>query len=308
MRRAPAAGPREERVVLFGDPVAQSLSPAFQNAGFAALGLPLRYTTRRLPAAALARALRAAEAEPACRGLNLTIPHKEAAFALLGHVTPRARRTGAVNTVWREGGAFWGDDTDGPGLMAALAELGFAPAGARVALLGAGGAARGVVGALAEAGASVLVLNRTVARAAALATAFGGAVRAVAGAAELPAHVDLVVQATSLGLGAAPETPAWGAAAAAVAALPWDRWAACPPLAVDLVYRPLETPFLAAARAAGCRCQTGLSMLLHQGLLGFERWTGARAPQAVMRRALWAAAGAAEPATPDALGGANPTT
>jgi len=270
------------RVAVFGDPVAHSLSPAMHNAAFRSLDLRWRYEKRRVRKARLRAALREASRR-GYRGVNLTIPLKEAALRLMDRVTPAARRAGAVNTVTFECGRMEGHSTDGEGFLRSLREAwGFRPAGVRAIVLGAGGAARSVAAALAGAGArSILIVNRHPARARALARAF----RRVAGAVEgrswpppkawtsLLARADLLVNATSLGLHGEPSP------------VPVDAMHRGLKV-VDLVYNPSCTALLRAACHGGAGTLNGAGMLVHQGALAFERWTGRRAPVAIMRRAL----------------------
>jgi shikimate dehydrogenase len=269
---------------VLGDPVEHSLSPAMHNAAFAHAGLPHLYLRFRVGPAELAEALRDARALRMA-GLNLTVPLKETVLPLLHRLTPEAERIGAANTlVFRDGGArLVGDNTDGRGFLRALAGR-VRLRGAAVTLLGAGGSARAVGVALAGAGcARIVIANRTFARGEALAerlTALGARATAVPLAAVRTGAalegVALVVNATSLGLGAA--------------RLP-VRYTATPRrcLFVDLVYGLRPTPFLAAARRAGRPALDGAWMLLHQGALAFEAWTGRPAPRAAMAAALRAA-------------------
>jgi len=267
---------------VFGDPVAHSLSPAMHQAAYRAMGLPWRYLKIRVPRGDLAAALRMADAAR-LRGVNLTIPLKEAALPLMDRLTPAARRAGAVNTVTFGDGGVEGHSTDGEGFIRSLADAWrWQPRGARVVLLGAGGAARSVAFALAAAGARRLVImNRTSARAQELAARLRAA--GEPGTAATPADAaawrtllagtDLLVNATSLGLHGEPSpVPA--------AALPRALRVA------DLIYNPPSTALLRVARARGCRIVNGEGMLVHQGALSLERWSGGRAPAEVMRRAL----------------------
>jgi len=269
---------------VFGDPVDHSLSPAMHNAAFAAAGLPHVYLRYRVPAALLPAAVREARAL-GMGGLNLTVPLKEAVLPLLDAVTPEAERIGAVNTIlFSAGGRLVGDNTDGRGFLAALRGR-VRLRGARAVVIGAGGAARAVATALGRAGcARITVANRTRARGERLAerlSRLGGAVIATVPLVALERgqvleDTTLVVNATPLALaGAGPRV----------------RWAATPRgcLGVELVYAARPTPFLVAAARAGRRTLGGAHMLLHQGALAFEAWTGQRAPRAVMARALGAA-------------------
>lgn len=278
---------------VFGDPVAHSLSPAMHNAGFRALRLPYTYGRFRVPAARLAAALDAAVALR-WRGINLTIPLKEPALGLMDRVTEQARRVGAVNTVTITDGVREGHNTDGEGFLRSLAEAwSFRPAGTRVVIVGAGGAARAVAFALAAAAArEVVVLNRTRIRAVLLAREVAKACgtrvrgRGLARGAEwnrVVRRADLLVNATSVGMHRERE-----GAFRASTVVPAEVLR--PPLRVaDLVYNPPETALLRAARRRGLDVVNGEGMLVHQGALAFERWTGRRAPVAVLRRALFRA-------------------
>jgi len=252
------------------------------NAALAALGIDARYEALDVPPAGLGAAV-AALRGPDVAGANVTIPHKEAVVGWLDALTAAAREVGAVNTVMLEGGRLIGDNTDGEGFLHALDELGVDPRGAACVVLGAGGAARAVTHALVRAGARVALHNRTAARAAALAAALAGAgagagavaVTDVDALAAAVRSADLLVQATPAGMEGAAE----GVSPLPAGLLPTAG------AVVDLVYRPAETPLLAAAREAGLRAQNGLPMLVHQGALAFERWFGVAPPLDVMRRA-----------------------
>jgi len=269
---------------VLGDPVDHSLSPAMHNAAFAAAGLPHVYLRYRVPAALLPAAVREAKALR-MGGLNLTVPLKEAVLPLLDAVTREAERIGAVNTIlFAAGGRTVGDNTDGRGFLAALRGR-VRLRGARALIIGAGGSARAVGAALCQGGtARITIANRTPARGERLAERLGrlgaGATAAVPLAAlergQVLEDATLVVNATPLGLaGSGPRL----------------RYVAAPRgcLFVDLVYAAHLTPFLAGAARAGRPTLGGAPMLLHQGALAFEAWTGRRAPRAVMARALRAA-------------------
>ena len=281
-------------VGLIGDPVAHSVSPAFQQAAFDALGIAARYEAWRIPAAELPERVVSLR-DAAVLGANVTVPHKRAVMPLLDEIDPAARRTGAVNTVVNHAGRLIGFNTDVTGFITALrAEGGLEPAGLRVAVLGAGGAARAVVWGLLETRtAHVLVLNRTVARAAELAAEpAGGPGRIAVGplpddpaaAARLLAGYDLLVNCTSIGMR---HSVAETALPVPLEAIPPGAFVA------DIVANPLETPLLRAAAGRGCRTLGGLAMLVRQGAASFELWTGQPAPLDVMfaaaRRAMAAA-------------------
>jgi shikimate dehydrogenase len=258
---------------VIGDPVRHSLSPAIHNAAFAEAGLDWAFVAFEVvdgdaPAAvAGARAL-------GIDGLSVTMPHKATVMEALDRLTPTAERLGAVNTIVREGIELVGHSTDGAGLVDALAfDEGFAVAGTRAVVVGAGGAARAVVLALADAGAAeIVVVNRTpenATRAANLAGAVGRV-----GTEEDAAAADLIVNATPLGMVGYADQPAVDASLFHANQL-----------VVDLVYAPPMTPTIQAARAAGAHAVGGLGMLVHQAALAFTLWTGSEAPLPAMSAA-----------------------
>jgi shikimate dehydrogenase len=247
---------------VLGWPVAHSRSPAMQNAAFRALGLDWHYVKLPVPPELFEETVRALPAS-GYRGANVTIPHKLAALELADSASEAAEAIGAANTLTFSAGAIAADNTDAGGFLAALGE---SPAGRTALVLGAGGAARAVVWALRDAGAAeVSVWNRTPERAREL----------DARAVERPEPADIVVNATSVGLHDDD-----------LSTLPLDA-IGTPELACDLVYRPSgQTPFAAWAAAAGARrVVDGLEVLVRQGALSFERWTGVQPPLDVMRAA-----------------------
>jgi shikimate dehydrogenase len=256
---------------IIGDPVRHSLSPVLHNAAFAALGVDAVYVALPVPAGRGAAAVRALPTL-GIRGLNVTMPHKADAASAGDELTDDAARLGVANTVTLlEDGRVHGDATDGEGFVRALLEEDLDPAGRRVAVLGAGGAARSVVLALGRRGASVTVWARREDAAASAASLAPGAT-----AGPPPPDADLVVNATPLGMDGR--------------SVPWPVTELAPStVVVDLIYHPSETPWLAAARAAGHRTVNGLGMLLHQAALADERWTGRPAPIEAMRTAVEAA-------------------
>lgn len=258
------------RLGVLGWPVGHSRSPAMQNAALSELGLTgWRYQLLPVPPAAFAETVRALGAA-GLRGANVTIPHKEAALAVATSATGRARAIGAANTLtFAGGGEIHADNTDAPGFLAALPRP--PQPGSTALVLGAGGSARAVVYALVGAGVDVLVWNRTPRRAAELTAELGG--RAVAEA--RPAA--LLVNCTAAGLGQA----STGFEDLPLGADDLPTYATV----VDLVYRPGGTALLDAARAAGCTVVDGLEMLVQQGALSLEAWTGLPAPVHVMRAA-----------------------
>jgi shikimate dehydrogenase len=265
-------------VGLIGWPVDHSLSPAMHNAAFAALGLDWRYELLPTPPDRVAATLARLRAEGFC-GINVTVPHKQAVMPHLVGVSDVAKAVGAVNTLIERGGRWIGHNTDVDGFLAALCQAGFEPQGRRALLLGAGGAAQAVAYGLTRSGCTVVVHNRTEQRAEHLADRL----RKV----DLTVHVtpdlarldlgrfDLLVNATSVGM--------WPRTSAS----PWPETEPLPPhwTVYDLVYNPAETRLLAQARAARATAVGGLGMLIHQGALAFELWTGEQAPLDVMRNA-----------------------
>jgi shikimate dehydrogenase len=263
------------------------LSPALHNAAFHALGLDWVYVAFPVPAGqgpAAVAAMRALD----LAGLSVTMPHKSDVLAGLDRLAPTAARLGAVNTIsWApsaDGPALEGDSTDGAGFLDALcADDGFDPAGRDCVVLGAGGAARAVTLALAEAGAaSVCVAARRSDAAAACAELAGPAGRAVAAGAPVGEVVEaaaLVVNATSVGMAAGDGLPLGLDAAV----LHGGQFVA------DLIYAPATTPLLAAARRRGAATANGLGMLINQAARQLAIWTGRPAPIEAMSAAALAA-------------------
>lgn len=272
------------RVVgVFGYPVTHSASPPMHNAAFAALGMDWVYVPFTVAPEGIAAALAGVRALGIV-GVNVTVPLKELIAPHLDSITERARRIGSVNTVAHEAGTLRGDSTDGPGFLNALRAAGVTAAGRTVVVLGAGGSARAVVYALAEAGARVRVANRSVERAQTLAAEFGGVgeIEAVPMTEDAlrPALRDATVLVNTTTLGMHPDE-------AAMPPVPAD--ALHPGLFVsDLIYNPAETRLMALARSRGCAVQNGVEMLVQQGILSFRRWTGEVDPPAdAMRDAVW---------------------
>jgi shikimate dehydrogenase len=266
------------------------------NRAFAVLGIDAVYVPFAVLPARLEHAVRGIRALD-LRGMNVTLPFKTSIMALLDSVEPDARAIGAVNTVLRDGPKLRGTNTDAAGLTRALEEAGMQLPGIRATVLGAGGAARACVVGLARAGvrdvtvaarkaddAAVLVADLTAAAKPALLRTCAWQSDALEAALSV---TDLLVQATSATL-AAPAGADGGVAADAFArALPL-RVLPSHAVVVDIVYHPLETTVLRAARDLGRTTVDGLGMLLHQAALSFELWTGRTAPIAEMRAALLA--------------------
>ncbi len=279
----------ETRLVgLMGWPVAHSVSPAMHNAAFAALGLNWAYVPLPVPPARVEDAVRGLRGL-GFAGANVTVPHKQAVIKHLDELSPEAKAIGAVNTIVVREGQLVGYNTDAEGFMRALREAGYDPEGRRAVVLGAGGAARAVVYALAHAGARVVVLNRTPGRAQRLVRTLKPhlppevpVAAAALTAADLSPHLakgHLLVNATSVGM--APH----------VLRSPLPGGTTIPKglTVCDLVYNPAETTLLRQAREVGAAVISGLGMLVHQGALAFELWTGVQPPVDVMRQAAAAA-------------------
>lgn len=259
-----------------GWPIAHSLSPLIHGVWIAAAGLDARYDAYGPDSAQAFDALLNLGRKGELRGLNVTAPYKEQAFAAADQVSDAARLVGSANLLVFENGRIHADSTDGYGLMNALAEQ--APslrvAGRPVVILGAGGAARAAAGALASAGAQVRIVNRSRDRAERLAADIGSVVSVSAGPAAF-ADAVLVVNALSV----RPD-------------LDVDRLAA-DTVVMDMTYRPLETPLLAAARARGLKGVDGLAMLIGQARPSFEAIFDTPVPQTDVRQRVLAHLGEA---------------
>lgn len=278
---------------LLGDPVEHSLSPAMHNAAYAELGLNWAYVAFRVKdAAAAAQGIRGL----GLRGASVTIPHKVAVMAHLDKLDPVAEWIGSVNTVVNDQGVLTGLNTDGAGAMKALLEAGAPLSGKRVLILGSGGAARAIAITLAaRAGIASLELlgvieeelkrlAKDVIEKTGVKAEWGMLAEDIATKvartkeerlAQSVAAADVVIHATPIGM-----HPKEGETV--VPERLWRKalWV------MDIVYNPRETRLLREASAAGCNVVHGLEMLLHQGALQFEAWTGKPAPVAVMRKAL----------------------
>ena len=253
------------RACVMGHPVAHSRSPMIHGYWLRTLGIAGAYELKDLAPEAFAGFVADLAAHGYVGG-NVTAPHKEAAFRAVAARDPAAEAVGAVNTLWLENGRLIGGNSDTHGFMANLDERapGWDVPGCRAVVLGAGGAGRSAVYALIQRGAEVHLLNRTVARAEELARLFGPRVQAhdFDAVPRLLREAELLVNCTSLGM-------------AGKAALDIDLAPLKPGAVVyDMVYVPLETGLLAAARARGHRTVDGLGMLLQQAGFGFRKWFG----------------------------------
>ncbi|MBI2850169.1 MAG: shikimate dehydrogenase [Chloroflexi bacterium] len=264
---------------LIGDPVEHTMSPAMHNAAFAKLGLDYVYVSFRVKGTELDKAIAGMRALN-MRGLNVTIPHKVAVMKLLNRLDPLAEKIGAANTIVNDDGVLTGYNTDATGFLQPLLESGIEPKGNNVALVGAGGASRGISFILAERGANLIILNRQQDRAKDLADrisqTFGSSVAALelspGNLAKTLAKTEILVNATPVGMSPkSDETP-----------VPAELLK--PGLVVyDIVYNPVKTRLLREAEAAGCKTISGLDMLVWQGALAFEKWTGQKAPVELMK-------------------------
>lgn len=260
------------RLVLLGDPVSHSLSPEFQNAALRAAHIDLRYEALRVGVAELARVSSELARESAAG--NITAPHKVAFLSLCSQLTPTAARVGAVNTFWTTDGGLIGDNTDVGGFNAAAQALTPTSAHLQIALIGAGGAAAAVLGAVESwPSARVRIYSRRSGQSAALAAKFGDFVRVESSAEAALITANFVVNATTIGV-AGDELPFRLESLHTGAAI------------LDLVYRRGGTPLSRAATLAGFPAEDGTTMLIEQGALSFERWFGFAPDKKLMRAAL----------------------
>jgi shikimate dehydrogenase len=271
-----STGPGPRIAAVIGSPVEHSLSPIIHQAAFDAAEIDWVYTAFDIAPG------RAAEAIAAMRllglaGLSVTMPHKSDVARLVDRLEPAARALDAVNTVSWDGDELVGSSTDGAGFVASLAEAGVSVDGARVAVIGAGGAARSVIDALSRAGASdITVLNRTLDRAEQAATL---SPVASVGIASDVTRADIVVNATSVGMGVDPDGAGVQDMACDPALLRAEQ------VVADLVYHPLETAWMRAAADREATAIDGLGMLVHQAALQQQRWLGSLPDIAPMRAA-----------------------
>ena len=263
-------------------PGKQSLSPVFQQAAFDHLGIAVTYQHWPTPADGLETRVLGLQA-PDVLGVNVTIPHKEACLPLVDDLDPLVRRVGALNTIFNDGGTLRGYNTDVEGFLRPLQDAFFEPRGCTAVVAGAGGAARAVVVALAQAGATrIAVVNRTLERAQRLVSELSAAVKPVQLVAAIDsreswekaaAEAGLLVNCTSLGTAGTPEEDR--------SPMPSDLIRS-QALVYDLVYQPAETRLIRDARQAGARTIGGLPMLIYQGAASFKLWTGKDAPVDIM--------------------------
>ncbi|MCI0802657.1 MAG: shikimate dehydrogenase [Chloroflexi bacterium] len=270
-----------QRLGIIGYPIGHSISPIFQQAGLDHLGIDATYEKWEVTPERVGDFVAGLRA-PGTLGINITVPHKQAVIPFLDEVDEWATAAGAVNTIVNRDGRLTGHNTDGPGfLQALLVETGYSPDGTRALILGAGGAARGILLALVRGGVDSLVIaNRTFERAetlAQLASENGVKSEAIplAGDAltEAAASANLIVNCTTMGMSHGPDEHGSPISAAQIPATA---------IVNDVVYTPLLTPILKEAAVAGATALGGLHMLVYQGVLSFQMWTGRDAPVDVM--------------------------
>ena len=277
-RSGPGAWPYGSTRVaaVIGSPVRHSLSPVLHNAAFHAVGLDWAYVAFEVAEGAVPAALDGMRAL-GIRGMSVTMPHKAAVAAAVDRIEPAAAALGSVNCVTNRDGVLHGRNTDGEGFLRGLAaETGLDVSGRRVVVFGAGGAARAVILAVAQAGAAdIAVVNRSIDRAVAAASLAGATGRV--GTTQDVVAADLVINATPIGMAGTP----------AANNLPFSPRNIRPGQYVaDLVYHPLRTPLLVAVSSLGGVVVTGIGMLVHQAALAFESWTGITAPIEAMNIAI----------------------
>ncbi len=272
---------KQELTGVFGFPVAENPTQAMIEPAYAALGLDWRYLTVEVRPENLREAVRGARAMQ-WKGFNCTIPHKITVLEYLDRLSPAAQAIGAVNCVTLENGELVGDNTDGKGFLESVAGVRTVP-GMKVAIFGAGGAARAIAVELALAGAEQLtIVNRTLDRGRALAALINDRTRARAMHAiwedqyRIPPGTDLLVNATPIGL--YPDV---------TARVPVEFESLEPTtIACDVIPNPPRTHFVSDSLARGCTVLDGLGMLVNQGAIAIKLWSGEAPDRGVMRRAL----------------------
>ena len=267
---------------VIGDPIEHTMSPVMHNAAFREKGIDYLYVPFRVKKEELGKAIEGMRALN-IKGLNVTLPHKVAVIPLLDTLDPLAEKIGAVNTIVNEDGALQGYNTDASGFLQALLEKGIEPEGKNVVILGAGGASRAISLILADRGADLVIFNRLLELdwAEELADRISQVFNREVKARELNREnliqalgkADILVNATSVGM--SPN----------INQTPVDSDLLRPGLIVyDIVYNPIKTRLLREAEAAGAETIGGLDMLVWQGAIAFEKWTGLNAPVELMRQ------------------------
>jgi len=267
---------------VIGDPIEHTMSPVMHNAAFKELGLDYLYVPLRVKKEELGKAVESMRALN-IRGVNVTLPHKVAIIPFLDELDPLAKKIGAVNTIVNDGGVLTGYNTDATGFLQALLEKGVESEGKKVVILGAGGAARAISFILAERGGHLVILNRLLELdwAEELAQRVSKVSKKEVKALELNEKnlevvlegADILINATSVGM--SPD----------INKTPVPARLLKPGLIVfDIVYNPIQTRLLKEAEAAGAQTIGGLDMLVWQGAIAFEKWTGQKAPLDLMKR------------------------
>jgi shikimate dehydrogenase len=271
--------------VIFGNPVRHSVSPAMHSAAFAHLRLPHEYSPIALSSDQLPQAIALLRAGK-WQGANVTIPHKQAIIPYLDELTPTAKAMGAVNTLFWQGNRLMGDNTDAAGFLADLKAHHLLQPASTALIFGIGGSARAVVYSLLQQGYHLRILARSLDKAQAFCQSFGDSTERIQIFEHTPTHLSqaaegcgLVVNCTPLGM-----TPDVGIS-------PWFEGVPFPntpdllPAVYDLVYNPLETRLMRQARENDLVAVNGLGMLVQQGALAFQRWTGILPPTTIMSAA-----------------------
>jgi shikimate dehydrogenase len=265
---------------LIGDPVEHSMSPVMHNAAFKKLGLDYAYLAFRVSPPELGKAVAGLRALNAV-GFNVTIPHKVSVIPFLDGLDPLAEKIGAVNTVVNTGGELRGYNTDAEGFLQALKEHGIKPKGKKIVVVGAGGAARAIAYILAGKGADITIANRrqeldwaeNIAETIAADLKKPVAVYDLEDLGKAIEGADVLVNATSVGM-----SPNFNDSPVP------EKLLKRIPAVFDIVYNPLETQLIKQAKAAGAAVVSGVDMLAWQGAMAFEKWTGRKAPVALMRQ------------------------
>lgn len=264
---------------VIADPIGHTVSPAMHNAAFEQVGIDYLYVPFQVKKEELGKAIAGMRALN-IRGLNVTIPHKVAVIPFLDDLDDLAQRIGAVNTIVNDDGVLKGYNTDATGFLRALLERGVEPKGKTVSILGAGGASRAISLALAERGSNLIILNRTWDKVKEQADRISKLCQREVQALKLNKEnlakalnkADILINTTSVGM--SPD----------IEETPVTADLIKPPVIVfDIVYNPIETRLLREAEAAGAETISGIDMLVWQGALAFEKWTGLKAPVKVMR-------------------------
>ena len=268
---------------LIGDPVEHTMSPAIHNAAFSEMGLDYAYVAFPVKAEEVPAAIAGMKALN-MRGLSVTMPHKVAVIPLLDKLDPLAEKIGAINTIVNDNGILTGYNTDATGFLQAMLERGVEPKGKNIAIMGAGGASRAVSFILADRGAELVILNRlleldwAVELAQKISQAFGKNVEALElnedNLAKTLENTDILVNATSVGM-----SPDIDETLVASHLLKSGL------VVFDIIYNPFKTRLLREAERAGAKTISGLDMLVWQGALAFEKWTGQKAPVDIMKGA-----------------------